>query len=107
MGDVVLLTMSEFGRAVRENGNRGTDHGHANCFFALGGGVKGGKVLRQMAGPRPATALRKPRPRRHHRLPRHLRGSLYPSLWNTHDSLSSVLPKYSIDEARFREIWKA
>ena len=44
MGDVVLVTMSEFGRTVRENGNRGTDHGHANFMFALGGGVKGGKV---------------------------------------------------------------
>ncbi|HEX7420427.1 MAG TPA: DUF1501 domain-containing protein [Thermoanaerobaculia bacterium] len=44
MGDVVLVTMSEFGRTVRENGNRGTDHGHANFMFAIGGGVKGGKV---------------------------------------------------------------
>jgi uncharacterized protein (DUF1501 family) len=44
MSDVVLVTMSEFGRTVRENGNRGTDHGHANFMFAMGGGVKGGKV---------------------------------------------------------------
>src|SRR5947208_13535360 len=44
MGDVVLVTMSEFGRTVRENGNRGTDHGHANVMLAIGGGVKGGKV---------------------------------------------------------------
>ena len=44
MGDVVLVTMSEFGRTVRENGNRGTDHGHANFMLVLGGGVKGGKV---------------------------------------------------------------
>jgi len=44
MGDVVLVTMSEFGRTVRENGNRGTDHGHANVMLLLGGGVKGGKV---------------------------------------------------------------
>ena len=44
MGDVVLATMSEFGRTVRENGNRGTDHGHANFMLVLGGGVKGGKV---------------------------------------------------------------
>ncbi|HZL36592.1 MAG TPA: DUF1501 domain-containing protein [Tepidisphaeraceae bacterium] len=45
MSDVLLLTMSEFGRAARQNGNRGTDHGHANAFFALGGAVRGGKVL--------------------------------------------------------------
>src|SRR5436305_1283931 len=44
MGDVVLVTMSEFGRTVRENGNRGTDHGHSNVMLLLGGGVKGGKV---------------------------------------------------------------
>lgn len=44
MSDVVVVTMSEFGRTVRQNGNRGTDHGHGTCFFALGGSVKGGKV---------------------------------------------------------------
>lgn len=44
MSDVVLVTMSEFGRTAHENGNRGTDHGHANCMFVLGGDVKGGKV---------------------------------------------------------------
>ncbi|MGH9480888.1 MAG: DUF1501 domain-containing protein [Terriglobales bacterium] len=42
--DVVLVTMSEFGRTVHENGNRGTDHGHANVMFVLGGPVQGGKV---------------------------------------------------------------
>ena len=50
MGDVVLVTMSEFGRTVRENGNRGTDHGHANFMLLLGGGVKGGKVHGQWPG---------------------------------------------------------
>jgi len=44
MADVVVVTMSEFGRAVHQNGNRGTDHGHGTCFFALGGSIKGGKV---------------------------------------------------------------
>jgi len=44
MGDVLVLTMSEFGRMARENGNRGTDHGHAGALFVIGGDVKGGKV---------------------------------------------------------------
>lgn len=44
MDDVVILTMSEFGRMARQNGNGGTDHGHAGAMFAIGGGVKGGKV---------------------------------------------------------------
>jgi uncharacterized protein (DUF1501 family) len=48
--DVVILTMTEFGRTARENGNRGTDHGHASVMFALGGEVKGGKVYGRWPG---------------------------------------------------------
>jgi len=48
--DVVLITLSEFGRTARENGNRGTDHGHANVMFALGGPVRGGKVYGRWPG---------------------------------------------------------
>ncbi len=50
MTDVVVLTMSEFGRTVRENGNRGTDHGHATAMLALGGAVKGGRVYGRWPG---------------------------------------------------------
>ena len=50
MDDVILLTMSEFGRTVRENGNRGTDHGHANAMFVVGNSVRGGKVYGQWPG---------------------------------------------------------
>jgi uncharacterized protein (DUF1501 family) len=44
MDDVVILSMSEFGRMVRQNGNGGTDHGHAGAMFVIGGGARGGKV---------------------------------------------------------------
>ena len=50
MQDVVVLTMSEFGRAVVENGSRGTDHGHGNAMMILGGGVRGGKVYGRWPG---------------------------------------------------------
>jgi uncharacterized protein (DUF1501 family) len=53
MNDVVVLTMSEFGRTAHENGNRGTDHGHATAFFVLGGGVRGGKVYGKWPGLEP------------------------------------------------------
>ena len=50
MNDVVVVTMSEFGRTAKENGSRGTDHGHANSMFVMGGGVKGGKVYGKWPG---------------------------------------------------------
>jgi uncharacterized protein (DUF1501 family) len=50
MADVALVTMSEFGRTARENGNRGTDHGHANCMFAMGGSIRGGKIYGRWPG---------------------------------------------------------
>jgi uncharacterized protein (DUF1501 family) len=50
MDDVVLLTMSEFGRTARENGSRGTDHGHGNAMLVLGNAVKGGKVYGDWRG---------------------------------------------------------
>ncbi len=46
----VVVTMSEFGRTVKENGNRGTDHGHANVMFVMGGPVKGGRVYGKWPG---------------------------------------------------------
>ena len=50
--DVVVVTMSEFGRTARQNGTAGTDHGHANVMFVLGGPVKGGKVYGKWPGSR-------------------------------------------------------
>ncbi len=48
--NITLVTMSEFGRTARQNGSGGTDHGHANAMFVLGGQVKGGKVYGRWPG---------------------------------------------------------
>ena len=50
MDDVLVLTMSEFGRTARENGSRGTDHGHGNAMMVLGNFVRGGKVYGDWKG---------------------------------------------------------
>jgi uncharacterized protein (DUF1501 family) len=55
MADTVILTMSEFGRAVQQNGNRGTDHGHGNAMMVIGGGVRGGRVYGRWPGLAAAT----------------------------------------------------
>jgi uncharacterized protein (DUF1501 family) len=48
--DIVLVTMSEFGRTAHQNGTGGTDHGHANVMFVLGGDVRGGHVYGRWPG---------------------------------------------------------
>jgi uncharacterized protein (DUF1501 family) len=107
MSDVLVLTMSEFGRAARQNGNRGTDHGHANCFFAMGANVQGGRVLGKWPGLAPDNLFED----RDLAVTTDFRDIFAEACIRhcgiTHDSLSSVLPKYSIDEARFRGILKA
>jgi uncharacterized protein (DUF1501 family) len=50
MEDIVLVTMSEFGRTVEENGNAGTDHGHGGMMMVLGGAVQGGKIYGEWPG---------------------------------------------------------
>ena len=50
MADITVVTMSEFGRTVKENGDRGTDHGHANVMFVVGGNVRGGRVYGDWPG---------------------------------------------------------
>jgi uncharacterized protein (DUF1501 family) len=54
LANVTLLTLSEFGRRVAENGSRGTDHGHGNAMLVLGGGVRGGRVFGRWPGLAPA-----------------------------------------------------
>ena len=48
--DVSLMTMTEFGRTVHQNGTGGTDHGRASCLFLLDNSLTGGKVMHQMGG---------------------------------------------------------
>jgi uncharacterized protein (DUF1501 family) len=55
LNQVTLVTISEFGRRVAQNGSQGLDHGHGNCVLVMGGGVKGGKVY----GPWPGLAAGK------------------------------------------------
>ena len=50
MDNIVIVTMTEFGRAMPQNGSGGTDHGHASCLFIGGGPVKGGKVYGRWPG---------------------------------------------------------
>jgi uncharacterized protein (DUF1501 family) len=50
MRNVVVLTMTEFGRTIKQNGSAGTDHGHASALFVAGGPVKGGKVYGKWPG---------------------------------------------------------
>jgi uncharacterized protein (DUF1501 family) len=50
MRNIVILTMTEFGRTIRQNGSGGTDHGHASCLFAVGGPVRGGRVYGKWPG---------------------------------------------------------
>jgi uncharacterized protein (DUF1501 family) len=50
MRNVVVVTMTEFGRSIKQNGSGGTDHGHASALFVMGGPVKGGKVYGKWPG---------------------------------------------------------
>jgi uncharacterized protein (DUF1501 family) len=107
MDDVLLLTMSEFGRAARQNGNRGTDHGHATCFFALGGRVNGGKVL----GDWPGLAPEKLFEERDLAVTTDFR-DVFAEAATRHfgvpaESLGKVLPNYTVDPKRFRGICTA
>ncbi|MEV4347069.1 DUF1501 domain-containing protein [Actinoplanes sp. NPDC049596] len=57
MKSVTLLTVSEFGRRVAENGSHGVDHGHGNAMLVLGGGVRGGKVFTKWPGLSPGALV--------------------------------------------------
>ncbi len=105
MEDVVVITMSEFGRTAHENGNRGTDHGHANAMFVMGGPVQGGKVY----GKWPGLAPEQLNEERDLALTTDFRDVLgeavYSHLGNR--SIKSVFPSYNGDPAKFRGFLKA
>lgn len=105
MEDVVVVTMSEFGRTAKENGDRGTDHGHANAMFVMGGPVQGGKVYGRWPGLSPeqlndgrdlalTTDFRDV-----------LSEAVYTHLGNR--SIESVFPNYNGGPSKFRGFLKA
>jgi uncharacterized protein (DUF1501 family) len=105
MDDVVFLTMSEFGRTAHENGNAGTDHGHATCFFAMGGSVKGGKVY----GDWPGLAPEKLNENRDLALTTDFR-NVFGEVASRHlgaKTLNAVFPGFTADPAHFRGLLKA
>jgi uncharacterized protein (DUF1501 family) len=102
MEDVVVLTMSEFGRTARENGNGGTDHGHANLMFAMGGPVKGGRTY----GKWPGLAREQLNEDRDLALTTDFR-DLLAELLVQHLGCTkpeAVFPRYALDRARFTGI---
>jgi len=54
-GDSVVVVISEFGRTFKENGSRGTDHGHGSVYWVLGGAVRGGRVAGEQVAVTPAS----------------------------------------------------
>lgn len=102
MNDVLMLTMSEFGRAARQNGNRGTDHGHATCFLALGGSIRGGRILGEWPGLAPEKLFEE----RDLAVTTDFR-DVFAEVCAKHfgipaDRLTDVFPNYATDTARFR-----
>ncbi len=99
MEQVVVLTMSEFGRTVAENGNVGTDHGHATAMMVLGGAVRGGRVLGRWPGLEPEQRFE----RRDLAVTTDFR-DLFGELVSRHldvTRLEAVFPGYTSDPARF------
>jgi uncharacterized protein (DUF1501 family) len=97
--DTVVITLSEFGRTVRENGNGGTDHGHGNAMFVMGGRVKGGKVYGRWPGLDPSQLYE----RRDLAATTDFRQVLSEAV-NGHlgnHNLSSVFPGFDADPAKF------
>jgi uncharacterized protein (DUF1501 family) len=100
MDDVIVLTMSEFGRTARENGNRGTDHGHANAMLVMGNSVRGGQVYGKWPGLK-SDQLYEGRDLALTTDFRDVFGEIAARHLGTSD-LKSVFPGYSISESKFK-----
>jgi uncharacterized protein (DUF1501 family) len=99
MRDVCVLTMSEFGRTISENGTNGTDHGHATAMLVLGGNVRGGRVAGKWPGLAPEARFEG----RDVAVTTDFR-DLFGEILNRHlgaRDLGAVFPGYSVAEARF------
>ncbi|OLP17668.1 hypothetical protein BST81_15220 [Leptolyngbya sp. 'hensonii'] len=98
-GETVILVMSEFGRTLRENGNGGTDHGHGNVLWAMGGPIKGGQVYGQWPGLATAQLYEG----RDLAITTDFRSVLSPLLQNhlglDQAQLAQVFPKYGFDQS--------
>ena len=104
MEDVVVVTMSEFGRTAKENGNRGTDHGHANAMFVMGGAVQGGKVY----GKWPGLAREQLYEERDLALTTDFRDVLSEAVYSHlgNRAIGSVFPNYAAGPERFKGLLK-
>lgn len=103
--EIVILTMTEFGRTAKENGNRGTDHGHGSVMFALGGSVKGGKVYGKWPGLKPNELNEQ----RDLAITTDFR-NVFAELAKTHlgaTNLNSIFPGFQINSANFKGLIKA
>jgi uncharacterized protein (DUF1501 family) len=99
MRDVCVLTMSEFGRTIRENGTGGTDHGHATAMLVLGGTVNGGRVAGRWPGLAPE-ARYEGRDVAVTTDFRDLFGEILARHLGARD-LAAVFPGYTVEESRF------
>jgi uncharacterized protein (DUF1501 family) len=99
MADVCVITMSEFGRTVAENGTGGTDHGHGTAMMVFGGGVRGGRV----AGRWPGLAREQRHEQRDLAVTTDFR-DLFAEVATTQlgiRDLAAVFPGYPVDPAKF------
>lgn len=103
--EVVIMTMTEFGRTAKENGNRGTDHGHGSAMFVLGGSVNGGKIYGKWPGLKPNELNEQ----RDLAITTDFR-DVFAEVAKNHlgaTNLNTIFPGYSANAAKFKGLLKA